>query len=222
MSESTTLALTPRTPGGTPVARALRRQNLVPGILYGRGNEPYPFSVDVPSLRLALTGPAGRHAVVALKVEGRSAPVHAVLKEFQLDPVRDRVTHVDFLEISMTEEITAPVAVHLTGEALGLREGGILDQGAHEIEVRALPANLPNEIVVDVSPLHVGESLRLSDIPTIANVEWASDLDTVLATIAQPTTMEQIEAEQAAEAEAAGEGVAPAETEEPAAEEADE
>jgi len=201
---ATTLELQSRTPGKTRAARALRRDGRIPGILYGRGLEPLPFSVDVPSLREALSGDAGRHAVLEIAIAGRTGSVHAVLKDYQLDPVRDRLVHVDLLEISMTERLVATVAIRLDGEAPGVREGGVLDQPLHELQVEALPANLPSELVADVSVLQIGESLKAGEIPLPDGVTLSTDPDAVVAAVTHASTMEQIEAEQAAEAEAAG------------------
>jgi large subunit ribosomal protein L25 len=222
----TTLKIQPRETGGTAVARAIRRQGLVPGILYGRGREPFPFQIDVPTLREALSGDAGRHAILQVTVPGEGRPTPALLKDFQLDPVRDRLTHIDLLAISMTEKITTSVALHFEGEAPGVTDdGGVFEAAVHEVEVSALPGDLPDSIPVDISHLNTGETIKLGDLTPPAGVEWATDPDTVLATILQPTTMEDIEAEQAAEAgevegEAAPEGAAPAAeaAEEPAGE----
>ncbi len=201
MSDTETeLELQPRTAAGSPAARAVRRAGKIPGVLYGRGREPVAFQVDAPALRTVLTGEGGRHAIIALAIDGRSA--HAMLKDYQLDPVRDRLTHVDLIEISMDESLVATVVVHLEGEPEGVRnEDGVLEQSTHEIEVQTLPRNLPSEIVVDVSALGVGDSIRLGDVTPPEGVTWVSDAETVLAAVIHSTTMEDIEAEQAAEAE---------------------
>jgi large subunit ribosomal protein L25 len=210
-----TLVLEPRAPGKTKSAKAVRAAGKIPGILYGRGNEPVPFQVDRPSLRDALSGDAGRHAVVKLSIAGRKGDIHAVLKDYQLDPVRDRVIHIDLLEISMTELLVATVAVRLEGESPGVKEGGVLDQPLHQLEVEALPSDLPTEFAVDVSELGVGGSIKVADLAVPDGVTMKTDGDAVVAVVLMPTTMEQIEAEQAAEAE----GAEPAEAEEPEVEE---
>ena len=208
-----TLVLEARQVGKTKLARASRAAGKVPGVLYGRGADPVAFEVEIPALREALSGEAGRHAVLKLQVPGRKGDTHAVLKDYQLDPVRDRLIHIDLLEISMSEKITSTVNVRLEGEAQGVKDGGVLEQASHELEVEALPANLPTEIVVDISELVAGNAIRVSDISLLEGVEFKSDPDTVIAAVLQATTMEQIEAEQAAEAEAAG--TAPVAVEEP-------
>jgi large subunit ribosomal protein L25 len=199
-----TLVLEAREVGKTKHARAARKTGKVPGILYGRGAEPVAFVVEIPALRDALSGEAGRHAVLKLKVPGRKGDTHAVLKDYQLDPVRDRLIHIDLLEISMTEKIVSTVNVRLEGEAQGVKDGGVLEQASHELEVEALPADLPPEIVVDITDLVAGNAIRVSDVTLPAGIVFKSDPDTVIAAVMQATTMEQIEAEQAAEAEALG------------------
>jgi large subunit ribosomal protein L25 len=210
----TTLQIQPRPTGGTPAARAIRREGMIPGILYGRGREPFPFQIDVPTLRAALSGDAGRHAILQISIPGEARPTPALLKDFQLDPVRDRLTHIDLLAISMTESITTPVSLSFEGDAPGVtNDGGVFEASIHEVEVSALPGDLPDSIIVDISHLNTGETIKLGDLTPPAGVEWATDPETVLATILQPTTMEDIEAEQAAEAGAAeggAEGEAPA------------
>ncbi len=191
MSE-TTLEIQLRTTGGTTTARAVRRAGLIPGILYGRGREPLPFQVEMPVLRTALSGDAGRHAVLHLTIPGEPRPTPAIMKDYQVDPVRDRLIHVDLLAISMTERIVTPVAVHLEGEAPGVGVGGVLEQPNVEVEIEALPGDLPDAINVDISALGVGDSIRLVDIEPPAGVSWASDPETVLATVLQSTTAEDL------------------------------
>jgi large subunit ribosomal protein L25 len=199
-----TLELHPRSPGKSREARALRHAGQIPGILYGLGKDPTPFAVDVPALREALSGDGGRHAVFELTIAGRRGSLHAVLKDFQVDPVRDRLIHVDMLEISMTEKLVAAVVVRLEGEAPGVRDGGVLDQSLHELQVEALPSDLPAELVVDVSGLEIGGSIKVADVAAPAGVTMVTDPEASIATIVQATRVEEAEA---AEVEGeAGEG----------------
>jgi large subunit ribosomal protein L25 len=145
-----TLALESRTPGKTKDVKAVRAAGKIPGVLYGRGNEPVAFQVDRPALREALSGDS---TVLKIEVPGRKGDVHAVLKDYQLDPVRDTLIHIDLLEISMTERLVANVNVRVEGEAPGVKDGGVLDQPTFQVEVEALPSDLPSELIVDVSGL---------------------------------------------------------------------
>src|SRR4051812_4325597 len=171
MSE-TTLEIQPRSLGGSPVAKRLRREGLVPGVLYGQGREPFPFQVDLPRLRAAMTGDAGRHAILQLTIPGEGRPTPAILKDLQVDPVRDVVTHVDLLAISMLERIVTAVALHIEGEAAGVQEGGVLSTPVTEVEIEVLPTDMPDAVVVDISSLGVGDSLRLADVTPPAGVSW--------------------------------------------------
>ena len=146
----TTLQIQSRDTGGTPVVRAVVAAGWCPASSTAAAASR-PFQVDVPSLREALRAtPAPRDPAGA--GAGRGPPTPALLKDYQLDPVRDRLTHIDLLAISMTEMIMTPVAVHFEGEAPGVTDdGGVLEQPLHELEVEALPANLPDAIIVDIS-----------------------------------------------------------------------
>ena len=221
MSE-TTLEIQPRELGGSPVAKRLRRSGLVPGVLYGQGRDPYPFQVDLPRLRAAMTGDAGRHAILQITIPGEARPTPAILKDFQVDPVRDRVTHIDLLAISMREKIHTAVALHVEGDAPGVQEGGVLSTPVNEVEIEVLPTDMPDAITVDISELPLGGTLRLSDVPAPSGVTWVTDPDTVVATVTASTTaadLEQVDEEQAEqaaadaglEADAATEGDVPAE-----------
>ena len=163
--ERVPLELEARTPGRSSAARALRRSGKIPGILYGAGREPSAFAVATTVLREALTGEGGRHAILDVKVPGERAAIPAILKEFQLDPIRDRVTHVDLLAIRLDEPIETNTSVVLIGEPRGVKfEGGVLEQPTHEISILGLPASLVDHVEVDVSELGVGDSLKLADV----------------------------------------------------------
>jgi large subunit ribosomal protein L25 len=131
--------------------------------------------------------------------------------------VRDRLIHVDMLEISMTEKLVAAVVVRLEGDAPGVRDGGVLDQPLYELQVEALPADLPAELVVDVSGLEIGGAIKVSDVAAPAGVTIVTDPEASVAIILQATRVEDLEAE-AAEGEAVeGEAAEGAEGAEPSA-----
>jgi large subunit ribosomal protein L25 len=211
--ERVQLEVEAREPGPSSAARALRRSGKIPGILYGAGREPSAFAVAITVLREALTGDAGRHAVLDVTLPGEKAAVPAILKEFQLDPIRDRVTHVDLLAIRLDEPIEARATVNLIGEPRGVKlDGGVLEQPTHEISVFGLPANLIDHVDVDVSDLGVGDSLKLIDVPAPDGITFPGDLDLVLATVTGASPVEAPEDEEAAAAAAeAAEGAEAAE-----------
>jgi large subunit ribosomal protein L25 len=182
--ERVPLEVEAREPGPSSAARALRRTGKIPGVLYGAGRTASSFAVAQTVLREALTGDAGRHAVLDVKVPGEKAAVPAILKEFQLDPIRDRVIHVDLLAIRLDEPIEARATVNLIGEPRGVKfDGGVLEQPTHEISVFGLPASLVDHVDVDVSELGVGDSLKLTDVAIPEGLTFPGDLDLVLATV---------------------------------------
>jgi large subunit ribosomal protein L25 len=147
---------------GSAESRRLRRQGLIPGVLYGR-EKPVSFSIAERELRTALTTKGGLNAVLDVVVEGGN--VHSsVLKEFQQDKVRGHITHIDLQEVRLDQPIHATVPLHLHGEAVGVKEGGVLSQVTNELNVEALPMEVPEHLEADVSGMHIGDSLRLSSL----------------------------------------------------------
>lgn len=199
---------------GSSESRRLRRQGLIPGVLYGR-EAPVAISIPERDLRTALTGVGGSNAVLDVVVEGGNA--HAsVLKEYQLDRVRGNVTHVDLQEVRLDQPIHATVPLHLLGEAVGTKEGGVLSQVLMELNVEALPMEVPASVDFDVTGIHLGESAHLSQVALPDGVQLLDDGDTVFVTVTQPTREIEPEPEEGVEGEEALEGEA-AEGEEPTA-----
>ncbi len=185
---------------GTRNTRRLRREGLIPGVLYGKVNKA--FAVDERELRVALTGPAGLNGIVDVVIDGQKTPHHAVLKEYQQHPVRGTITHVDFHEVRLDQPIQATVLVHLVGEAPGSKMGGVVQQVARELNVEALPADVPEAVEADVSELEVGGILRLESVSTVPGVTFLDDpVETVIATCTTPRGFSDAELE----GEAAGE-----------------
>jgi large subunit ribosomal protein L25 len=194
-----TLEITARPSSSSRANRALRRRGIVPGVLYGQGRAPFAFQVETPKLRAALSTDAGNNAILQLTVDGEAVP--AILQDFQLDPVRDRVTHVDLLAINMLEAIHTTVPILLEGEL----EDGVLTPGIPEVEVSCLPGDLPDHIVVDISSMSIGDTLRVGDVPPPTGVEWITAEDEVIASASAPITEEQLEESLAGDATDEGE-----------------
>jgi large subunit ribosomal protein L25 len=177
----TTIAITKREAASTRTNKRLRKQDVIPGVLYGQGREPMPIQVERVILRNAFSGDAGRNAILSLVIDGEKEPVNAILKAMEIDRVRDRVTHVDLIAISMTEKITAPVPVHLVGEAEGVRlDGGMIEHSLHEVLVAALPGSMPTEIVVDITELRIAHSIHVRDLVAGDGYEFGGDPDAVI------------------------------------------
>ena len=204
---------------GSAAVRRLRKQGLIPGVIYGGGNDPVAFSVGERELRRALTTDHGLNAILDVTIDGDARP--AIVKEYQRDPLTGRVTHVDLIVVRLDQVIQTAVSVELVGDSTGVREGGVLQQVAREITVEALPLEVPDRIAVDVSALGIGDSIRLEDIAEPEGVRFVDDPhETVIATVTVPTRVEEPEeeleegeeveegAEAAAEAPGEGEGEA--------------
>jgi large subunit ribosomal protein L25 len=195
---------------GSAESRRLRRQGLIPGVLYGR-EEPVSISIPERDLRTALTSKGGLNAVLDVVVEGGNAH-SSVLKEYQQDPVRGLITHVDLQEVRLDQPIHATVPLHLHGEPVGVKEGGVLSQVTNELNVEALPMEVPEHLEVDVSEMRIGDSFRLSALAVPDGVTLLDDPEeTVLATVTQPTRVEEPETAEGVEGEEVAEGEAGAE-----------
>jgi large subunit ribosomal protein L25 len=199
---STVLVAETGRPTGSAHARRMRREDHVPAIVYGQGMEPITISVVRRELRVALSGPAGVNTVLDLRVDGNVYP--AIVKEMQRHPVRRTVSHVDFLQVNLNEEITIAVPVRLEGEAKAvIAEGGLVDPAVDTIEVRTTPRNIPNEIVIDVTDMTMDTVITLAEIPLPAGVTAIADPETAVVTVLVTREEELPEAEEAAEGEAA-------------------
>jgi large subunit ribosomal protein L25 len=185
---------------GSRESRRLRAEGLVPGVLYGRGKSPHPICVPERELRRALTGDHGLHAILDVVLDGQKTTHASILKEAQRDPVKGRVLHVDLQEVRLDQPITAQVVVELVGEPTGVTEGGVLSQVVREINVEALPMEIPDRLELDVSGMAIGDTLRLVDLPVREGVTYLDDPEeTVLATVTMPTRVVEPEEEEVTE-----------------------
>ncbi len=200
---TTKLDVASRDPYGSRSARRLRRTGHIPGVLYGGGDDPISFSVDARELRLAL---AGSGAVVDLSIDGgKATPV--VLKETQRDPVRGETTHVDLLRVRLDKPIHAVVPLELTGveDMPGVKEGGILEQLTRELNIEALPTEIPESIIHELGELNIGDSLALEAITVPEGVTLLDDLATTVASVSAPRLQSEEESELESETELVGE-----------------
>jgi large subunit ribosomal protein L25 len=186
--ERTKLIVAQRDKLGSAESRRLRKEGLVPGVLYGNG-EPISISIAERELRRALTGASGLHSILDVEIDGKGETHASILKEYQVDPVRGGVTHVDLQEVRLDRAITASVTVLLLGgeDAPGVREGGVLSQPLREVNVEALPLEVPEHLDIDVSGMELGDTLRTSDLTTPEGVTLLDDSELVIATVTAPT-----------------------------------
>jgi large subunit ribosomal protein L25 len=182
---------------GSADARRLRREGFIPGVLYGNGQKPYAICIPERELRRVLTGQGGLHAILDVVLEGQKTTHASILKDYQQDPIRGRLLHLDLQEVRLDQPIQAQVVVELVGEAPGAKEGGVLSQVTREINVEALPLEIPERIEVDISDMQMGDTLRLVDVPQQDGVTFLDDVEeTVLATVTVPTQIIEPEPEE--------------------------
>jgi large subunit ribosomal protein L25 len=197
---------------GSADARRLRKQGLIPGVLYGNGKASHAIYVPERDLRRVLTGEGGLHAILDVVLEGQKTTHASILKDYQQDPIRGHISHIDLQEVRLDQPIQAAVTVLLVGEPAGVKEGGVLSQVQREINVEALPMEIPEHIDLDVSGMAIGDTLRLADLPSIEGVTYLDDPEeTVLATVTMPTreVEPEPEEEELAEGEELPEGEVP-------------
>ena len=181
---------------GSADARRLRSQGLIPGVIYGRGSDPTAICIEERDLRKALTGGAGLHAILDVALDDDKSRA-SILKDYQVDPVRGHLIHFDLQEVRLDQAIQAQVVVELVGEPQGVTEGGVLSQIVREINVEALPLEIPDRLELDVSGMAIGDTLRLADLPPREGVAYLDDPEeTVLATVTMPTQIVEPEPEE--------------------------
>jgi large subunit ribosomal protein L25 len=204
--DRTTLKVSPRDTFGSRATRRLRKDGLVPGVVYGQGGEARPFQVPERALRNVLQE---GQTLLDLEVDGSKA-VPVVIKEQQHHPVRGEVTHLDCLEVRLDEEIQSEVAIELEGteNAPGVREGGVLEHVTREITVEALPTAIPEQIIVDVSAMEINDTISLATVSVPAGVKVMADEpeEITIATLSPPRVEEEPEPEVEEETELVGEG----------------
>lgn len=204
---------------GKGVARKLRAAGRVPGVLYGQGVDPVALSVDARDMFHILHGGAGANALVDLVVDGDEHL--AMAREIQRDHIHNKLIHIDFLAVSRTQTITASVPVIETGEAAGVKEGGVVEHHLREVIVECFPQDVPDQIEIDITDIELGGMVHVSDLTAPEGVQIVTNLEDALLSIITPAVL-RVEADLSVPGE---EGVeaAPAveegEGEEPAADE---
>jgi large subunit ribosomal protein L25 len=194
---------------GTRATKRLRKSGLIPGVIYGHGNDAVLIAVEPHVLREALHTSAGMHAVLDVTFEGQKRGHKAIVKELTLDSVKNNVIHIDLQEIRLDETIETTVSIRFEGEPKGVKAGGMLDESTREVTVKGLVTAIPEHLVVDVSELDMNETLQVSDLTVPEGIEIMAELDEVLCSVLPPRKVE----EEVVEGEEAVEGVVAAEPE---------
>jgi len=205
----------------------LRREDKVPAVLYGRGDDNFPVVVDGRTLRQVLTT-GGGNVLLDLKVKSKGKKTRqetVMFRDIQRDILyQDRILHVDFIRISMTDKIEVPVYLNFVGEPTGVEEGGVLSLVSREVEVKCLPGDIPEQFDIDISALEIGDSITAESLVMEGDIELITPPDTVLAQVQAPMAEEELEpaageeeleeGEEAAEEAAEEEGTPAEDTEE--------
>lgn len=198
---------------GSRSSNRLRAEGKIPAVIYGHGSDPIPVSVVWRELRTALSTDAGLNALLDLQLGSDSEL--AIVKELQRHPVRHTVSHIDFMLIKRDEELTVEVPILMVGEALEVtREGGMIDQVMFALTVQAKPADIPNDLTVDVSGLTIGALIRVSDValPPGVSTELEADEPVVVTSVTRAEAEDEVPAEgeegEAGEGEGAAEAAA--------------
>lgn len=221
--EQVTLRAQPRAVFGTRPSRRLRREGKVPATVYGKTADTQSIALDGRELYSALHTDAGLNALLNVEIEGGDK-VLAVAREVQRHPVRGDVIHLDLIQISLDESISAVVTLEFIGSPIGVKEdGGFVEAITNTVSISALPTAIPDSIIVDIESLHTGDTLKVADLPEIEGVEYTDEQDRPLVTVLLPRVEEEPEAvlgEELAEGEGAiGEAASEAaDSEAPAAE----
>ena len=181
-TESNILEAKPRETGSKNDARRVRRDGKVPGVLYGAGKRAVSVSLDPRQISRILHSKTGHNTIFDLTLDGENTK--AMIIDWQHEPVRGSLIHVDLKRIAMDQKLTVKVPIVLKGEAAGVKQqGGILEQIAREVEVQCLPADIPSQIDADVSELVFGKVLRVADLPRSEKLKFLSDPNQPVATV---------------------------------------
>jgi large subunit ribosomal protein L25 len=168
---------------GKSASRAVRKQGLIPAVIYGLNEPPVAIAISPKIVARILASDSGMNSMIHLQREGTEIKRHAIIKDVQRDPVTGRLSHVDFMRVDPTHRVRVHVPIRLQGTPAGVKEGGILDFTHREIEVECLPSFIPAHVDVNVAHLNVGDSLRLDQINLDAHLTVIGDSHNVICSV---------------------------------------
>jgi len=199
------LKVATRAQTGRSASRRLRKVNRIPAILYGKHSDPEKLSIEVPEFTKLLKSVAGRSLLIELNRDDKAEKALSFLQEIQRDPITDRYLHVDLHEVKPDEKFEIRVPIYLAGEAFGVKnQSGVLEVNTHTLRIRTLPKDLPSVIEVDVTPLKVGETIKLGELKPIEGVEFLDSKGQVVVACVEPVAEVVVEAPVAAAAPVEG------------------
>jgi len=202
--------------------RKLHDKGLIPGVIYSKDVEAVPLSIDRHKFELLMRQETLSATVLNVTLDDGAKSFDAIVKVLQVHPVSGRVEHVDLLVVDLKKVIQTHVAIEFVGESVGVKEGGILTHNILEVEIEALPTELPDHLSADITELNIGDTLHVSDLVIPESVTVLTDLQELVCSITAPS---KIEEEEVVEGEEGEEGEEPElvgeETEEEAEESAE-
>ncbi|MDP9362187.1 MAG: 50S ribosomal protein L25 [Acidobacteriota bacterium] len=182
-----TLEVTRRERSGKEIAKKLRQDGKIPAVVYGGHKEPVAITVERKAVSdLIQKSDHGIRSIFVLKMAGTDQQRHAMIKDMQMDPISRRMTHIDFIRVVMDEVVRVTVPVHITGNSIGVKEGGILDWQIRELHVECLPDAIPDKIDVDITNLGAHQQVRVSDLQLPEGVKVAEDTHRVIVGVTSP------------------------------------
>ena len=184
MAKPQTLKAEGRARTGSGVLKQMRREGFVPSVIYGGGTENQNIKVHAKTFRDMLSHAASDSILVNLDIEGVGTQL-AFLQDVQHNALTNEILHVDFLAVDQNTEIHANLPLELVGEAVGVAEGGLLEQMLHSLEISCLPKDLPEDISADVSSLAIGDALHIGEMTFPAGVKAVLNDDVVVAIVAK-------------------------------------
>lgn len=169
--QQTQMKIEARTSTGKGISRKLRAAGRIPGVVYGRGMEPVPVSVEPKALAAAIAGEGGMNNLITLQGGGSLDQTVVIVADMQIDPLKGNPEHVDLHRVNMNEKVRVNVPVALKGTAAGVKEGGLLDFAHHTLHVECLPGSIPEHIEIDISAVKIGHSIHVSELCLPAGVK---------------------------------------------------
>jgi len=195
MAQQVKLKAQKRTVIGRNAIKKIKREGLVPGVVYGSQAEPMALQVEARELTSVLAHASSEHVLVELEISDGSQSTNrlALIQEVQHHPLKRQLLHVDFHAVSTTEKITSEVPIEAAGEPLGVRTfGGLLEYSLRSLEVECFPQDLPDIVRIDVTNLNIGESLHVRDIPLPSGVEALTDGDLTVVSVVASRVGEEV------------------------------
>lgn len=188
------LHVTKRRELGSSNVRRLRNSGIIPGIIYGKGKDPIPIKVNIRDIHGIKGSSIAENILLDLVIKDRSEEITktVIVKELQKDPIKGDWLHIDFNEISLKERLRTKVPIELTGDAVGVTQGGILEQIMHELEIECLPVDIPSHISVDITNLSIGQTIYVKDVTVSDRITVLTNPQLPIVSVSAPKAEEEV------------------------------